>query len=66
MWFVFQGLIIFGVFCWIGQHVDYVAEPDMKRAAGGIGYIVAFGVTYAVAYAIDLYRAAIWRLKQPR
>jgi hypothetical protein len=40
MWFVFQGLIIFGVFCWIGQYVDYLAEPGMKRAAGGIGGLI--------------------------
>jgi hypothetical protein len=56
----------FGVFCWIGQYVDYVAEPDMKRAAGGIGFLVALGATIAVAYVIDLHRAALWRLKQPR
>ena len=66
MWWLFQSSIIFGLFCWIGQYVDYVAEPDMKMAAGGIGYIVAFGVTLALAYAIDFYRAAVWRLKRPR
>jgi hypothetical protein len=26
MWFVLQAAIIFGVFCWIGQHVDYIAD----------------------------------------
>src|SRR5262245_45534666 len=51
MWFILQGLIIFGVFCWIGQYVDYVAELDMKRAAGMLGGIVALAVTYLIVYA---------------
>jgi hypothetical protein len=66
MWFIFQGLIIFGVFCWIGQHVDYVAQPEYKKAAGMLGGLVAFAVTFAIAYATDLYRAAIWRLGRRR
>jgi hypothetical protein len=55
MWFILQSSIIFGVFCWIGQHVDYVAEPEMKKAAGILSGLVAFAVTYALAYAIDLW-----------
>jgi hypothetical protein len=66
MWFVFQGLIIFGVFCWIGQYVDYLAEPGMKRAAGGIGGLIAFAATYIIIRAIDLYHVVSWRLRQPR
>jgi hypothetical protein len=38
----------------------------MKRAAGGIGFLVSLGATIAVVYTIDFCRAAIWRLKQPR
>jgi hypothetical protein len=43
--FILQGAIIFGVFCWIGQHVDYVAEPEMKKAAAVLGGLVAFAVS---------------------
>jgi hypothetical protein len=45
MWFA-QGLIIFGVFCWIGQYVDYIAQPEYKKAAG-----IADGIAYAVPVA---------------
>jgi hypothetical protein len=61
MWYIFQGLIIFGVFCWIGQYVDYIAEPGMKRAAGGIGGLVAFAATYILVHAIDFCRRLFWR-----
>jgi hypothetical protein len=66
MWFILQGAIIFGVFCWIGQHVDYAAEPEMKKAAGMLGGIVAFAVTYALSYAADCWHRFLHRLTQPR
>jgi hypothetical protein len=50
MWFVFPGLIIFGVFCWIGQHVDDLVQPEYKKAAGIAGGIVAYAVTVALVY----------------
>jgi hypothetical protein len=60
MWFVFQGLIIFGVFCWIGQYVDYIAEPEFKKPAGIAGFIAAYGVTVALVYLRE-WMGRLWR-----
>jgi hypothetical protein len=56
MWFILQSAIIFGVFCWIGQYVDYVAQPEYKKAAGMLGGLVAFAVTLALVYAMEFWR----------
>jgi hypothetical protein len=61
MWFILQGTIIFGVFCWIGQHVDYVAQPEYKKAAGMLGGLVAFAVTFTIVYAREFCRDALHR-----
>jgi hypothetical protein len=55
MWFIFQGIIIFAVFCWIGQYVP-LHEGHNARAAAMYGGIAAFAATYALSYAIDYWR----------
>ena len=65
MWFIFQGSIIFGVFCWIGEFIP-LHEGHNAKAAGMAGGLVAFGATFAIVYAIDFCRKARQRLERRR
>jgi O-antigen/teichoic acid export membrane protein len=65
MWFIFQGIIIFAVFCWIGEYVP-LHEGHNARAAAGYGGIAAFLATLAIVYAIDYWRRFLHWLTRPR
>ena len=62
-WYAFQAAIILGVFYWLGTVTDFHDHQNV-RAAGIAGGIVAFAATYALAYTIDYWRAAMDRLRQ--
>ena len=53
MWWIIQGAIIFGVFCWIGQFIP-LDEGYNARAAGTAGVLVALATTFVIVYVIDL------------
>ena len=65
MWFIFQGLIIFGVFYWIGSLID-LNEGHNAKAAGMAGGLVAFAATFTIVYVIDFCRKARQRLERRR